>query len=190
MAFEQEGETIAQIVEKHAKATFEPIHSAPVARAIVNNAKTLNIPAPMVIKRFIDRLDGPVGYYGVQNKLARDLHGREYAELPEDEQESIKDVHREMFNPAFPHPYFKAGFDFAQAHNLLVSAYGQSLNRFPQTIKAHMHDFIRALELDLDTSAKHSGFFKEYSDANTKLMIATAGPHRQNQSIPMATARR
>jgi hypothetical protein len=187
MAFEKERETIAQIVEKHAKAPLTPAHSAPVARSIARHAEQLKIKPPLAIRRFMDRLDGPEGDYGIQNKLARDLHQKEYADLSEDEQERIRDINHKMRNPAGSPPYFKAGFDFAQGHNLLLAAYSDEKSA-PKQLRFAMLDFSKALERDLDEAAKHSGFFKEYSDANMALKIATAGPHRATQTIPVVTS--
>ena len=188
MAFETERETITQIVDKHAKAPLTPAHSAPVARSIARHAEQLKIPPPLVIRRFMDRLDGPKGDYGIQNKLSRDLHQKEYADLSEREQEAIRDDHHRMRNPAGSPAYFQAGFDFGQAHNLLLAAYAEE-KTVPRQLRSAMLDFISALEKDLDASSKHSGFYREYADANMKLYVAVNPPHRINQSIPIVARR-
>jgi hypothetical protein len=187
MAFEQERERIAQIVDKHGHVPMTPEYSAPVARHIVKYCQNLRIKPPLVIQRFMDRLDGPKGQDGALDKLGRDLHGREYSELTEPQRQQITSIHSSLgnANPATGHPYLKPGFDFAQGHDLLVSAYGLSMDRFQREIRASMQDFISGLEKDLDQAAKAGGFFKQYSDATTALRIATAGPHRINQSIPI-----
>lgn len=189
MAYEQERETIAQVVEKHAKAPLTPAHSASVARSIVRHADQLKMTPPLAIRRFMDRLEGPQGDYGIQSKLARDLHGREYSELPIEEQDAIRDVHYQMRNPAGNPPYFKEGFDFAQGHNLLLAAYSEEKSA-PKQLRSAMLDFSKALEKDLDDAAKHSGFYRELSEANLKLHMAVNPPHRINQSTPIAAARR
>jgi hypothetical protein len=189
VAFDTERETIAQIVEQHAKAPLTPSHSAPVARSIVRHAEQLKMTPPLVIRRFMDRLEGPKGDYGIQNKLARDLHQKEYAELPQDEQDAIRDVHHQMRNPAGNPPYFRSGMDFAQGHNLLIGAYSEEKSATKQ-LRAGMSDFIRGMEQDMDEAAKHSGFYRQYADASLKLYMAANPPHKINQSIPIVAARR
>ena len=193
MAFDKERETIAQIVDSHGNAPLTPEFATPVARSIARTCVTLKIKPPLVISRFLDRADGPQGRSGIQNKLARDLHGKEYSELPEGKQQEIDSKYNSLAssNPATRHPYLKAGFTFAQGHNLLLAAIReQSSNSLPQQIRAGLFDFVSALERDLDEAAKRAGFYQSYSQANQALRIATAGPHRAAQAIPIVTGRR
>jgi hypothetical protein len=193
MAFDKERETIAQIVDGHGNAPLTPEFATPVARSIARTCMTLKIKPPLAISRFLDRADGPKGRNGAQDKLARDLHGKDYSELPEDKQQEIDSKYNSiaMSNPATGHSYLKPGFTFGQGHNLMLAAIREeSIKGLPQEVRAGLSDFVRALEKDLDEAAKHAGFYKSYADANTALKIATAGPHRAGQSIPIVTARR
>jgi hypothetical protein len=193
MAFETERENIAQVVDKHGSAPLSPEFSAPVARSIVRHSIQLKINPPLVISRFMDRAEGPKGANGALDKLSRDFHGKDYADLPADKQADMDSRHSSlaMSNPATGHPYLKPGLTFAQGHNLLIAAFSEEKSsRFPQTIRAALSDFSKALEKDLDEAAKHPGFFKEYSDANMALKVATAGPHRAGQAIPIKAAAR
>ena len=56
MAFEQERERIAQIIDQHAKVPVVPHYSEGMARKIEQRAKVLKIQAPLVVRRFMDRL--------------------------------------------------------------------------------------------------------------------------------------
>jgi len=183
MAYEQQRGAIRKIVEQHAKATFEPVHSAPVARSIAQHDKTLKTPPPMAVRRFLDRLDGVSGDYGIQNKLSRDGFTKEYADLSEDQKNIVRDKQREMFNPAFPHPYFKAGFDFGTAYLLLIASYNET--RTAGKFKLSMSDFSKELEHDLDDSAKFNGFFQEWREANQQLRMATSTRHSATQNFPI-----
>jgi hypothetical protein len=185
MAFEEHREQISRIVEEHHDAALVPSHSAPVARSIANHAKQLNVQVPLAIRRYMDRLDGPKGEYGLQEKLSRDIHGVDYGNLPADEQEAIRDHLHSMHNPAGNPDYFRSGMNFAQGHNLLIAAYGEE-NSVPKPLRPTMKDFVKALELDLQSAARHSGFDREYSEANLKL-YAAVNPHRINQSTIMTS---
>jgi len=191
MAYEQEREGIAQIVDKHSSVPVRPEFSSPAARLIVRRCQTLRRKPPLAIQRFLDRADGPKGQDGIRDKMARDFHGRDFQDLPEDKKNGVRELESAMSNPATPHPYFKAGLTFAQAHSLLIETYREETNRtLPQELRAALADFRTGLEKDLDESAKAHGFYQEYSKANQALRIAAAGPHRASQTIPMVTARR
>lgn len=191
MAFEAERESISQIVDKHSSVPMGAEFSTPSARLIFRRCETLQRKPPLVIQRFMDRADGPQGHDGVRDKMARDFHGRDYKDLPEDKKGQVNDLHSALFNPATPHPYFKAGFTFGQGHGLLVEIYREEAKRdLPKELQAAMIDFRKGLEKDLDEAAKAHGFYLEYSRANQALLVAAAGPHRINQSIPIVTARR
>jgi hypothetical protein len=191
MAFEAERGRILQIADQHSSVPVRPEFSTPAARAIVRRCEEIKRKPPMVIQRFMDRANGPKGKEGVRDKMARDFFRKDYESLPEAQKGQVDDVHSQLFNPATPHPYFKAGLTFAEAHSLLLDTYREETDRkLPQELQAAMIDFRCGLERDLDESAKTHGFYKAYSDANQALKIATAGQHRVNQSTPMATARR
>ena len=111
--------------------------------------------------------------------------------MPEEKKQQVIDAERALSNPAGQPPYFKAGLTFAEGHSLLVETIREEDKRnLPQELQTALADFGTALSKDLDDSAKHAGFYKSYSDANQALKIATAGPHRINQSIPIVAARR
>jgi hypothetical protein len=191
MAFEQERERIAQIIDRHAKVSVIPEYSAGVARKIDQRAKVLKIQTPLPVRRLLDRLVDHDSD-SLNNKLARDLNGKEFSELSSAQRNTLPS-HRDLlgWSPAGPSSYAKAGLDFAQAHNLLLATYGDQLNkRLPQEIRAYLIDLSQGLEHDLDDAAKKAGFYKEFSDANMALRIATAGPHRMNQNIPIVVNRR
>ena len=192
MAFDQERETIAQIVDSHGNAPLTPEFATPVARSIARRCMTLKIKPPLAISRFLDRADGPKGRNGAQDKLARDLHGKDFSELPVDKQQGIDSKYNSlaMSNPASGHTYLKPGFTFAQGHNLMLAAIREESSKgLPQDVQAGLSDFVRALEKDLDESAKAHGFNQEYSQANLALRMATATtvPHRAGQSLPIPT---
>jgi hypothetical protein len=192
MAFEQERERIAQIVDQHSKVPVLPHYSAGMARKIEQRAKVLKIQTPIPVRRLLDRLVDHDSD-SLNNKLARDLHGKEHSELTQDQQFHIHRMHNELpgWNPATGSPYSKAGMDFAQAHHLLLASYReQSDMKLPQEMRAYLMDLSHGLEHDLDDAAKKAGFYKEYSDANMQLRIATAGPHKVNQNIPIVVNRR
>jgi hypothetical protein len=191
MAFEAERGSIAQIVDRHSSVPVRAEFSTPAARLIVRRCEVLKRRPPLVIQRFLDRVDGPRGTDGVRDKMARDFFQKDYAALPEDKKGQVLDLHNHMSNPATPHPYFKAGLTFAQGHNLLIETYREESKRdLPKELQAAMIDFRNGLEKDLDEAAKHAGFYQAYSLANQTLRIAAAGPHRINQSTPIVTARR
>ena len=187
--YEKERESIAQVVDDHASAPLLPEFSTPVARLIARRCATLKIKSPLVIRRFLDRSEGPNGDNGVLDKLSRDFYSKEYQDLTPKQQEEMTSRRSALAysNPAEGHPYTKPGFTFAQGHNLLLATYREDTSRFPGEVRAAMIDFRNALEKDLDEAAKHAGFFKQYSDANTALKIATAGPHRATQTIPIVS---
>jgi len=192
MAFEQERERVMQVVDHHAKIPVIPVHSEGVARKIVQRAKVLKIQVPLVVRRFMDRLVDHDSD-GVRNKLARDLYGKDHSELDKSQQDRLWGMPSQLpgWSPAGPGPYSKAGLDFAQAHNLLLASYKEQSNmKLPQEMRAYLIDLSHGLEHDLDDASKSHGFYQEYSQANQALRIATAGPHRAGQSIPIVTARR
>ena len=191
MAFEQERERVMQVVDQHAKIPVIPEYSAGVARRIEQRAKVLKIQTPLPVRRLLDRLVDHDND-SLNNKLARDLHGKEYAELNSAQRDNLPTA-RDLpgWSPAGPSTYAKAGLDFAQAHNLLIATYKEQSNmRLPQEMRAYLIDLSHGLEHDLDDASKSHGFYQEYSQANQALRIATAGPHRAGQSIPIVTARR
>jgi hypothetical protein len=192
MAYEQERASILQIVNAHSSVPVRPEFSTPAARLIIRRCATLKRKPPMVIQRFMDRVeDRPQGSAGGRDKTARDFFRKDYQDLPEERKGQVQDLHSAMFNPATPHPYFKAGLTFAEGHSLLVETYREESKRdLPKELQAAMIDFRNGLEKDLDESAKAHGFYQEYSRANQALRIAAVGPHRINQSTPIVTARR
>jgi hypothetical protein len=191
--YERERGQIEAIADKHGDVPVIPEFAAPAARLIIRRCATLRISPPLVIRRFQDRAEGPKGPHGAQDKIGRDFYGTEYANLPPDRKAEVDSLHGALVsdNPATGHPYLKPGFNFAQARHLLIETYREeSGRRYPQEIQTALADFRTGLEKDLDEAAKHAGFYPEYSRANTALRIATAGPHRAGQSIPIVTARR
>jgi hypothetical protein len=193
MAYEQERGQIEAIAEKHGHVPVIPEFSAPVARLIVRRCATLKISPPLVIRRFMDRAEGPQGPNGAVNKIGRDFYGKEYSDLTPSQQAEADSLRSALAseNPATGHPYLKPGFNFAQARHLLLETYREEMStRYPQEVQTALADFRTGLEKDLDESAKMHGFYPAYSQANQSLKIATAGPHRAAQSIPIVTGRR
>jgi hypothetical protein len=191
--YEQERGQIEAVAEKHGHAPMIPEFSAPVARLIVRRCRTLQISPPLVIRRFQDRAEGAKGVTGAQDKIGRDFYGTEYSNLTPDKRAEVDSLHSSLVadNPATGHPYLKPGFNFAQARHLLLETYREEVStHYPQEIQTALADFRTGLEKDLDEAAKVHGFYPEYSGANQALRIATAGPHRAGQSIPIVTARR
>jgi hypothetical protein len=191
--YEQERGQIEAVAEKHGHVPVVPEFSAPVARLIVRRCATLRISPPLVIRRFQDRAEGPKGLNGAQDKIGRDFYGTEYSNLSPDKRAEVDSLHGSLtwVNPATGHPYLKPGFNFAQARHLLLETYREEVStRYPQEIQTALADFRTGLEKDLDEAAKAHGFYPAYSEANQALRIATAGPHRAGQAIPIVTARR
>jgi hypothetical protein len=190
VAYETERTNLEAVVDKHASVPVIPEFSAPVASRIVSRCRTLNISPPLVIQRFEDRAKEPTGNHGVQDKISRDFYQRGFEDLPADKQKEVQNLHSAMFNPATPHPYFKAGLNFAQGRHLLLETYRlEASNKLPQDLRVALVDFRDGLERDLDDSARIHGFFKEYGNAIMALKTAVS-PHRESQAFPMATGRR
>jgi hypothetical protein len=186
--FDSEVKQVEAIAQRHADAVLTPEHAAPVARRILQRCATLKIPAPSVILRFQDRAEHLRGISAHHNKIARDFYGSDYASLSQDKQQQVTSLHSSLVseNPATGHPYLKPGFTFAQARHLLLETYrAERSNSYPQEIRTALVDFRAGLEKDLDEAAKRQGFFPEYSQANRNLRLATAGPHRATQPIPI-----
>lgn len=59
MAFENEKQRIDAIVEKHADVPVSPDFSAPAARLLAHRCRTMKIAVPLVVRRFMDRAEGP-----------------------------------------------------------------------------------------------------------------------------------
>jgi hypothetical protein len=193
MAYEQERANIEAVADKHSHVPVIPEFSAPVARLILRRCATLKISPPLVVRRFQDRAEGPKGQNGAVDKIGRDFYGKEYSDLTPDKRAEVDSLHSALgnHNPATGHPYLKPGLTFAQARHLLIETYKTEANEhYPQEIRTALADFRTGLEKDLDESAKAHGFYQEYSKANQALRIATAGPHRAGQTIPMITVRR
>jgi hypothetical protein len=151
---------------KHGKVPVNPVRSVPVAHSLVRRFHTLGRPVPVVILRFLDRVHGPQPGQSTEDytrdKLARDLHGRDFHSLPTPAKHNVLNHEQGLGQN---HPYQRAGLDFAQARYILMGSY-QALGNasiYPQDVRDGLTDFANALEYDISTSAKLNGFYYAYS---------------------------
>lgn len=191
MAPTRELETLNTVVDDHSHTPMESEFSRGFARRILQRSQTLKTKPPLVIRRFFDRVTGPQGDEGRQNKIARDFHGLDYKELTQKQRDAVDTLHGQLWNPAGSSEYLKPGLSFGEGYDLLLQAYrAENDKSYTQEIRAALNDFARALERDLEEAAKAGGFFDQFSRADKQLRQALAGPHRANQNIPIQAARR
>jgi hypothetical protein len=181
---------LQQLDMTHRHAPLSPHHSQGVASALVQRLQTTRQTVPVAIQRFQDRANGPKGYYGVHDKLARDLFNQpDYQSSTPAQQDHVSRREAELrSNPAQTHPYTQKGFTFGQARHVLMGLYRlqSTASSYPQEIRAKISELSDALEQDIADTAKRNGFYSEYA-AQLKAVKNSLLTSRQPAGVPSTT---